>query len=120
MNHTTKRKRGVATATPLTHQSGPPSGSGALRDRIDRDLPPVLVLELELDDTVHQGEQGVIVAPAHVLARVELGAPLADDDVARNHLLATEPLDAEILRVAGPPVPAGAYALLVCHGCLSR
>src|SRR5688500_20202938 len=82
---------------------------------IDRYLLPVLVLELEPNHAVDQGEQGVVIGPAHVLAGVELGASLPDDDVAGDHLLTTIALHAQILGVAGPPIAARAYALLVCH-----
>src|SRR5688572_27197485 len=42
-------------------------------------------------------------------------ATLAHDDRAGGHRLAREALHAQVLRVAVPPVPAGADALLVCH-----
>lgn len=40
-------------------------------------------------------EDRVIFAHADVCARVKLGAPLADDDIARNNVLAAVFLDAE-------------------------
>jgi len=52
---------------------------------------------LELDETVHHGKEGVIFTPLDVFARVELGAPLADDDVADSGDLVAENLDSETL-----------------------
>src|SRR4051812_18749963 len=82
---------------------------------IDGHLLPVLIPELEFDHTVDQGEQRVIVGPPNVPAGVELGAALAHQDVPRNDLLAPVALNTEILRIAGPAIPAGAYAFLMCH-----
>jgi hypothetical protein len=46
---------------------------------------------------------------------VEVGAPLADDDLAGVDDLAAEALDAEALGVGVAPVAGGAEALLVGH-----
>ncbi len=61
----------------------------------------------------------VVAAPADEVARVEVGAPLADDDLAGVHELPAEALDPEPLGVGVAPVPGGGCALLVCHVCLS-
>ena len=50
---------------------------------------------LELHDTVRLREQGVVAAAADVDAGMELGAALADEDVAGQHVLAAELLDAK-------------------------
>src|SRR4051794_25557196 len=74
----------------------------------------------ELDSAGGDGEQGVVAAAAQVGAGVEVGAALADDDLARIHDLAAEALHAEALRVRVTTVASGARALLVCHvRCLS-
>src|SRR4051812_28287757 len=67
-------------------------------------------------------EQGVVAATADVLAGVEVGAALADEDLAGLDDLAAEALDAEALRVGVTTVAGRARALLVCHCCapLSR
>ena len=49
-------------------------------------------------------------------ARVEVGAALADDDLAGLDELAAEALDAEALRVGVAAVTGGTKTLLVCHG----
>src|SRR3546814_19208843 len=50
---------------------------------------------------------------------MELGAALANDDVAGFDRLATIDLHAEILRVGVADVARGTYALFMCHGCFS-
>mgnify|MGYP006883611496 CR=1 FL=1 len=69
----------------------------------------------ELDGAGGQGEQGVVATDANVLAGVELGAALADDDGACVHGAAAEDLDAQALGVGITTVAAGALSLLVCH-----
>src|SRR5699024_10118587 len=54
--------------------------SGLGRDDVDR---LAAALGAELDRAGGQGEQGVVLAAADVVAGVELGAALADDDLAR-------------------------------------
>ena len=61
-------------------------------------------------------EQRVVAAAADVVAGVEVGAALAEDDLAGLDLLAAEPLHAEALGVGVAAVTAGRRALLVCHG----
>src|SRR5690606_16304969 len=75
----------------------------------------------ELHRTRREGEQRVVLAAAHVVARVEVGAPLAHEDLAGVDRLPAEALDAEALRVRVATVARGARALLVCHdGPVSR
>src|SRR3954466_9312007 len=69
----------------------------------------------ELDGARRFGEQRVVLADAHALARPEARAALADDDLAAGHGLAGEDLHAEALGVGVAAVAGGAEALLVCH-----
>src|SRR5207247_8428993 len=62
-----------------------------------------------------QSEQGVIPAASHAVPGVEMGAALADQDLARVDPLTAEPLDAQPLCRGVTPVAAGRCALLVCH-----
>src|SRR5271167_2524813 len=57
----------------------------------------------ELDHTIAHGEQRVVAPPAHVHPRVEVGAPLADQDRAGLDSRAIEGLHPEAL---GPRVTA--------------
>src|SRR6185437_2326731 len=86
---------------------------------IDADLVARLALVLELHDAVDERVDRVVGPESDVAARVPLGAALADDDVARDHALATELLDATVLRVAVATVAGGSYALFMCHVFLS-
>jgi hypothetical protein len=53
----------------------------------------------ELDATVGQSEQRVVLAQSDIGPRMPFGAALARDDVAGDHLLAAENLQAESLAV---------------------
>src|SRR5690606_16664073 len=65
----------------------------------------------ELHLAVDQREQGVVATQADAGARVELGATLADDDVAGLDGLAAVDLHAQVLRVGVAAVARGTYAL---------
>ena len=67
---------------------------------------------VELHRAVDQREQRVVAAHADIGARVELGAALAHDDVAGDHDLAAELLDAEAPAVGVAPVARGAARFL--------
>src|SRR5690606_22615452 len=80
-----------------------------------RDEAPLGALVLEADHAVAQGEDGEVLAKAGVVARVELGAALTDQDVACGHGLAVETLHTEALGLAVATVLGAADAFLVCH-----
>src|SRR5690606_18406740 len=88
------------------------------RDHVDRTT-LLRALDGEFDGTVDQREQGVVAAQADARTRMELGAALADDDVAGLDGLAAVHLHAEVLRIGVAAVARGTYALLVCHGGFS-
>src|SRR6185295_10766784 len=67
---------------------------------------------LEANDPVRHGEQRVIAPQLHVLAGVEVGPLLADQDRARGDVGAAVALHPEILGVAVAAVPTRAYAFL--------
>lgn len=71
-------------------------GGVSLRCRLHRDGGTAAGL-VELHLPFGQREQGVISAHTDIVARVELRAPLAYQDVAWNDRFATEFLDAEAL-----------------------
>src|SRR5947207_14281972 len=72
---------------------------------------------LEVDRARARGEDRVVLPDPHTVARLELGAALANDDLAARHGLPGEHLHAEALGVRVAPVAAGAQSLLVCHVC---
>ena len=65
--------------------------------------------------TINKGEDGVVAAHTHVLAGVELGATLTNDDVAGDNSLATELLHAEALAAGIATVTNGTLTFLMCH-----
>ena len=72
-------------------------------------------LRAELDRARGQREQRVVPAAADQVARVELGATLADQDLAGADDLAAEALDAEPLSVGVAAVARAGRTLFVCH-----
>ena len=64
---------------------------------------------------VDQGVEGVVVALSDALARMELRADLADEDIARPNLLAAEPLYTAALGIRVASVSAGALSFFMCH-----
>src|ERR1039457_3578428 len=65
--------------------------------------PPTISI-VELHHARDLGEQGIVLAPSDVGARLQFGAPLAHDDAAARHQLAAEDLDAQPLRIRIAPV----------------
>ena len=86
------------------------------RDDVDD---PAAAAGAELDRAGDEREQRVVAATADAVAGVEVGAALADDDLAGVDDLAAEALDAEALGVGVATVAGGGRALLVCHGSAS-
>ena len=85
-------------------------------DDVDRLAAP---LAAEFHRTGDQREQGVGLAAADPLARVELGATLTHEDRAGRDGAATEGLHAEALGVRVATVAGAGRTLRVCHGCVS-
>jgi len=74
-----------------------------------------------LDAEVHlacgQREEGVVATTTHVVAGVEVGAVLANDDLARTDDLPAETLHTEALGIGITTVSRRGRAFLVCHLC---
>ena len=62
----------------------------------------------ELQRTVAQSEQGVVLAAANVFTRMKVGATLTNDNITRLYLLTSEHLNAKSLCVRVATVTAGA------------
>jgi len=78
---------------------------------------------MEHDLPVRGGEKGVIPAAAYVVARVETGAPLTDNDAAGAHGLAAEAFDTEAFGFRVAAVAGTATCFFVSHEnlrCLTR
>src|SRR4051794_10373979 len=89
-----------------------------VRGRDDRDHAAAAAL-VELDHARRPRVDGVVAPDARAVARLELRAALADDDLAARHGLAREDLHAEELGLGVAAVAAGAEPLLVCHVLVS-
>ena len=64
----------------------------------------ILAHALELDLAVDQREQGIVLADADVVARMDMRASLANENVAGEHELPVCALGADILMVISLPV----------------
>ena len=93
--------------------AGPVSRRLGGRDDVDD---PAAAAGAELDGAGDEREQRVVAAAADAVAGVEVGAALADDDLAGVDQLAAEALDAEALRV-GVTTVAGARTRPSCVPC---
>ena len=87
------------------------------RDRRNADN-LTIALAAKLNRTRTQGKQGVILATADAVARVEVGAALTNEDLTSVNQLAAVALHAEALRVRVATVTGGTKALLMCHQVL--
>ena len=76
-------------------------------------LTAILALALELDSTVNQSEQGVILADTNVDTGMDVGASLANQDVASQNELTVSTLNAQTLRLGITTVLGRTAALVV-------
>ena len=81
------------------------------RDRRNADN-LAITLATELDRTRTQGEQGVILATANAVTRVEVGAALANENLACVDGLAAVALNAQVLCVRVTAVAGGTQTFL--------
>src|SRR5690349_16832028 len=111
-----KTKRGNGEPLPLRNPIGRErlfGGQSRRREHVHFDL--ATRTGAERNDAVGHGEQGMVAADADVLAGAHLGATLANQDVAREDLLAAEALHAQALAVGIAAVTRGAACFFVCH-----
>src|ERR1051326_1752827 len=94
-------------------------GGCSLLARLHRYEGAALARPAEDDLALGGGEDGVVLADAYVSARVKLGAALAQDNIAGEHILAAVALDAEAPTGAVAPVARTAACFLVGHGFCS-
>src|SRR5216117_2993811 len=90
------------------------------RHRMHAHPEPPLVLVLELDLPVDDGEQRVVGRAADVRPGMELRAALPDDDRARGDELPGEAFHAEVLGPGVAAVAGGTDTLLVCHASVTQ
>src|SRR6202000_910527 len=70
---------------------------------------------LERDLAVAKRVKGMVLAHAHAVARIELGAALAHDHIAAGDGFAAEQLHAQHLGVGIATVARGTASFLMCH-----
>ena len=87
--------------------------SELFRDLVDADLFLILAYSLETDDAVLQRKEGVILATTDIDTGMDLGAPLSDENIARENKLTVRALGTEPLRRTVSTVPRATYALLM-------
>ena len=80
---------------------------------VDRALTTILALALELDGTVNQSEQGVILADTNVDTGMDVGASLANQNVAGQNKLTVSALNAQTLSLGITTVLGRTAALVV-------
>src|SRR5206468_2372794 len=86
-------------------------------DRVDRHVGSAVGFVLERHRAFDERKEGMVLADADIDARVPLGAALTDQDVAGEHLLAAELLDAEASSCGIAAFARGTASLLMCHCC---
>ena len=91
-------------------------GQGLARDDADH-LAVARALGFEHHLAVAGREQRVVFADADVGAGMELGAALAYQNIAGQHRLAGEALDAQPLGVGIAAVARAAACFFMCHEC---
>src|SRR6478752_2921896 len=95
-----KKKKGNGRAVPPSQSFGWERLFGRERRRREHvHLDLAAGAGAEADHAVDRGEQRVVAAETDVLAGVHLGAALADQNIARQDLLAAEALHAQPLAV---------------------
>ena len=75
--------------------------SDACRDNVNHAL-----AFLELDNAIRQREQGIVPPQADVASWMETGAALTHENIPGANRLTTISLDATVLRIAIPAIPA--------------
>src|SRR5471030_3200057 len=112
-----KRKGGTVGPFPLRYPLGWERLFGSHLDRRREHVHLDLAAGpgTERDEAVGGGEEGVVAADTDILARVHLGAALADQDIARHDLLAAEALHAEAASVGIAAVTRRAACFFMCH-----
>ena len=74
---------------------------------------------MELNSTINECEQSVILTDGHVVARIVLRTALANDDVTSHALLTAENLNAESLSCALTTVLRTTYTFFMSSSDLS-
>ena len=82
---------------------------------VNADLLLVLILALELDLAVNQSEESVILADTDIVAGMDSGAALSDNDIACNDGLTVSLLYAKALRLTVATVLSRTDTFFMCE-----
>ena len=74
------------------------------------------IAAVKADVAVGKGEEGVVASHADIVAGVELGAALADEDGSGEDELSAVPLHPKTLAVAVATVACRSLTFFMCHG----
>ena len=108
--------RNLTAAGSVDTQSVAKADKDLLGNRLERkDVHATLVAGGVLHRAIDKSEQGVVLALAHVLTGVELGAMLTNEDGASGDNHAVETLAAKTLADRIAAVTGSTRALLMCH-----
>lgn len=80
---------------------------------VNRNLFPIFAQTFKTDHAVRLGEQGVVAAAADIHTGVNVGAALADEDIAGQHVLPVGPLGPQALALGITAVLSRTNALLM-------
>jgi hypothetical protein len=76
-------------------------------------------LILKLDNSRLHGEQRIVAANSHILARLNLSSSLAHNNGAATHKLPAKTLHSESFGLAISSVPGASDSLFMCHAYLT-
>src|SRR5258707_1687403 len=103
--------RSVAESAPSSYSDTLLAGRG-----LNAHAQSARAVVLEPDESIREGEEGVVLGQPDVLPWLPFGAVLAEDDRPAADRLTAEALDPEPLGIAVAPVAARALPFLVRHG----
>ena len=86
-----------------------------LRLGVDADFFSMLAYVLERDDAIHEGEERIVFAFSHVVARMDSGAALAYNNRTGANLLTAKGFDAQTLALAVATVARTADTFFMGH-----
>ena len=78
-------------------------------------LPPVFAGWFKFNKTVNEGKEGVVPAHTYIVAGINAGTPLADQNGPGVHTLSGVSLHSQPLGLAIPTVAAGAASFFMRH-----
>ena len=104
---------GFKKRTAARNCGSPSEGYTELLLSVNGALPAILTQALKLNSTVNQSKQGVVLADTNIGAGMDMGASLANQNVASQNKLTVSALAAQSLGLGITAVLGGTAALVV-------